>query len=95
VDLLRLALVLDVTALQQTLQEPQLQELLLVEHQASVDAQLEVIQQRAEDLLAQDRMALLVTLAAEHTQQACPTTQTRALVVLVVLVVEGSQMATL
>jgi hypothetical protein len=95
VGLLSLAQVLDVTALQQTLEEPQPQDKLLVEHQASVDAHLEVIQQQVQDLLAQGRMDSVVTLVAERSQQDCSTTQTLVLVALVALVVEDNQTVTL
>jgi hypothetical protein len=70
VDPLSLAQALDVTALQQTLEEPQPQDKLLVARQASADVRLEAILLQVQDLLAQDRKALAVTLAAEHTQQA-------------------------
>jgi DNA-binding SARP family transcriptional activator len=95
VDPLSLAQALDVTALQQTLEELQLQEFLLVEHQASVDAHLEVIQQQVQDLLAQGRMDSVVTLAEERTQQDCSITQTLVLVVTVASVVEDNQTVTL
>jgi hypothetical protein len=73
VDQLSLVQALDVTALQQTLEEPQPQDKLLVEHQASADAHLEVTQQLVADLLAQGRMVQveeLLTSAVERTQQA-------------------------
>jgi hypothetical protein len=70
VDPLSLVQVLDVTVLQQTLEEPQPQDKLLVVSQDLVDAHLEVIQQQVQDLLAQDRTASAVTLVEEHTQQA-------------------------
>jgi hypothetical protein len=70
VDQLSLAQALDVTALRQTLEEPQPQDKLLVDHQALVDAQLEAIQQQVQDLLAQDRTASKATLVEQHTQQA-------------------------
>jgi hypothetical protein len=95
VDLLSLAQVLDVTALRQTLQEPLPQELLLVEHQASVDVQVVATPLQVQDLLAQDRTAFLVTLAAEHTRQVYSITRMLALVALVVLVVVDSQTVTL
>jgi hypothetical protein len=95
VDQLSLVQVLDVTALQQTLEEPQLQDKLLVEHQASADVQLEATHLPVQDLLAQDRTALLVTLAAEHSQQVYSITQTLVSVALVDSAVEVSQMVTL
>jgi hypothetical protein len=95
VDLLSLAQVLDVTALQQTLEEPQPQDKLLVARQASADVHLEVTLLLVEDSLAQGRTALAVTLAAEHSQQAYRITRTLALVDMAVLVAEASQMETL
>jgi hypothetical protein len=95
VDPLSLAQVLDVMVLQQTLQERQPQDKLLVEHQALVAAQLEVTPLPVQDLLAQGRTALTVTLAAERTQQVCSTTPTLVLAALVALVVEDSQTVTL
>jgi hypothetical protein len=95
VDLLRQDQALDVTALRQTLEEPQPQELLLVEHQALVDVQVEGSLQLVQDSLAQDRTAQAVTLAEAHTQQVYSTTQTYVLAALVALAVEDSQTATL
>jgi hypothetical protein len=68
--LLSLVQAQDATVLQQTLEEPRHQDLLLVEHQASADVQLGVTLQQVEDSLAQDRTALVETLAEELTQQA-------------------------
>jgi hypothetical protein len=95
VALLNLVQVLDVTALQQPLEEPQPQELVRVEHQALADVQVEATLLVVVDLTVQDRTAFPVTLAEEHTRQACSTTQTYVLVALVALVAEASQMVTL
>jgi hypothetical protein len=95
VALQSLAQALDVMALQQTLEETQPQDLLLVARQASADVHLEDTHLPVQDLLAQDRTALLVTLAAEHTQQVYSTMQTVVLVALVDLVAEGNQTVTL
>jgi hypothetical protein len=67
--LLSLVQELDVTALQQTLEEPQPQDNLLVARQASVDVHKEVSQQAVQGLLAQDKTVLPPTSVEEHTQQ--------------------------
>jgi hypothetical protein len=68
-DLPSQTLALDAMALQQTLEVPQLVELLPVERQASVDVHLEAFQQAVQDSPVQDKIALRVTLVEHHLQQ--------------------------